>query len=174
MIIIFFQDLQHLSQFFPVLSSFFQFCPGKTGRNRFLPLFSGCPGRNRFLPEETQPCKTRTKQTNYIDTMWYDLLRPGDACMCLWWIGLAKGLSPVCYLAYTWSNPNLSSVRLPWIHFIEICIKNALVMCILYTNFNEVSKMLAIFGRPQCVNHHRDSKEFVVMFLDCCQSMLLL
>ena len=43
--------------FFPVLSSFFQFWPDKTGRNRFLPLCSGCPGRNRFLPEETQPCK---------------------------------------------------------------------------------------------------------------------
>ena len=56
MISIFFQHFWHLSQFFPVLSSFFQFCPDKTGRNRFLPLFSGCPGRNRFLPEETQPC----------------------------------------------------------------------------------------------------------------------
>ena len=55
MIIIFFQHFWHLSQFFPVLSSFFLFCPDKTGRNRFLPLFSGCPGRNRFLPEETQP-----------------------------------------------------------------------------------------------------------------------
>ena len=56
MMIIFFQHFWHLSQFFPVLSSFFQFCPDKTGRNRFLPLFSGCPGRNSFLPEETQPC----------------------------------------------------------------------------------------------------------------------
>ena len=25
--------------------SFFQFCSDKTGRNRFLPLFTGCPGR---------------------------------------------------------------------------------------------------------------------------------
>ena len=58
---IFFQHFWHLSQFFPVLSSFFQFCPDKTGRNRFLPLFSGCPGRNRFLPEETQPCGKEIK-----------------------------------------------------------------------------------------------------------------
>ena len=58
MISIFFQHFWHLSQFCPVSSSFFQFCPDKTGRNRFLPLFSVCPGRNRFLPEETQPWLT--------------------------------------------------------------------------------------------------------------------
>ena len=67
MIIIFFQHFWHLSQFFPVLSSFFQFCPDKTGRNRFLPLFSGCPGRNRFLPEETQPCTADTPDQYWPD-----------------------------------------------------------------------------------------------------------
>ena len=61
MIIIFFQHFWHVSQFLPVLFSFFQFCPDK---NRFLPLFSGCPGRNRFLPEETQPCLNTKKATN--------------------------------------------------------------------------------------------------------------
>ena len=64
MIIIFFQRFWHLSQFLPVLFSFFQFCPDK---NRFLPLFSGCPRRNRFLPEETQPCLNTKKSNEYIE-----------------------------------------------------------------------------------------------------------
>ena len=57
-------DIFH--SFFPVLSSFFQFCPDKTGRNMFLPLFSGCPGRNMFLLEETQPWTTHQGYESFV------------------------------------------------------------------------------------------------------------
>ena len=129
MVIIFFQHFLPLSKFCPVLSSFFQFCPDKTGRNRFLPFFSGCPGRNKFLPEETQPCfnlsmkspKWQLFCTGFNELTHCGLVTPyGDRDLGQHWLRYYGRLVAWRHQAITWTNVDLSSVRSSCIHQMAI------------------------------------------------------
>ena len=44
-----------------VFPSFGQFFPGKTGKNRFIPVYPILDGKNRFWTGKTQPCYKATK-----------------------------------------------------------------------------------------------------------------
>ena len=66
MIIIFFQHFWHLSQFFPVLSSFFQFCRAKLEEIGFFHFFPGVPEEIGFFRKKTNPADKELNRQGFI------------------------------------------------------------------------------------------------------------